>query len=68
MRTLLFVISFIAPPITVGLYRGFGWSLVLNLVLCVLTLWIGAIVHALLVLALSSEVGRYPYLGHTVPA
>jgi len=61
MRIVLFtVLAIIAPPILVGLYRGFGWHVLLNLLLFFVLPWIGAVVHSVLLLMLTRERIRVP--------
>lgn len=44
---LMVVLAILLPPLAVGLKEGIGMHFVINLVLLILTLWIGAVIHAL---------------------
>lgn len=46
-KLLYCIIAILLPPLAVGLKKGIGFHFVLNLVLCVVTVWIGALIHAL---------------------
>lgn len=46
-KLLLVIIAILIPPLAVGLTKGVGMHLVINLVLLVVTLGIGALIHAL---------------------
>lgn len=47
-KLLLIVLSFIVPPLAVGLKNGIGGSFVLNLILT-LIFWLPGVIHALIV-------------------
>lgn len=46
-KLLLVIISILLPPVAVWLKDGFGFHFVLNLILVVVTVYIGAIIHAI---------------------
>jgi uncharacterized membrane protein YqaE (UPF0057 family) len=46
-KLLLVIIAILLPPVAVGLTKGLGFHLVLNIILLILTFGIGAIIHAL---------------------
>ncbi|MAY75313.1 MAG: YqaE/Pmp3 family membrane protein [Phycisphaerae bacterium] len=45
-KLLLIIIAILLPPLAVGLTKGIGGHLVLNIVLC-LVFWLPGLVHAL---------------------
>jgi uncharacterized membrane protein YqaE (UPF0057 family) len=46
-KLLLVIIAILLPPVAVGLTKGFGFHLILNIILLFITLWVGAFIHAL---------------------
>lgn len=46
-KLLLIIIAILLPPVAVGLTKGVGFHLILNIILLVVTVWIGALLHAL---------------------
>ncbi|MEO1583745.1 MAG: YqaE/Pmp3 family membrane protein [Planctomycetota bacterium] len=48
-KLLLVIIAILLPPLAIGLKRGIGLHLMLNIVLLLLTFGVGAIIHALIV-------------------
>ena len=46
-KLLLVIIAILLPPVAVALKKGVGLHLVINIVLLFVTLWIGALIHAL---------------------
>lgn len=46
-KLLLVIISILLPPLAVFLTKGIGFHFILNLILLVVTVWIGALIHAL---------------------
>jgi uncharacterized membrane protein YqaE (UPF0057 family) len=46
-KLLLVIIAILLPPVAVGLTKGLGFHLILNIVLLILTFGIGGIIHAL---------------------
>lgn len=47
-KLLLVIIAILLPPVAVGIKKGIGLSLVINIVLCLL-FYIPGLIHALLV-------------------
>jgi uncharacterized membrane protein YqaE (UPF0057 family) len=47
-KLLLVIIAILLPPLAVGLKRGVGGALILNIVLCLL-FWLPGLLHALYV-------------------
>ena len=48
-KLLLIIIAFFIPPLAVGLKRGLGTSLLINIILTLL-LWLPGFIHALIVI------------------
>jgi uncharacterized membrane protein YqaE (UPF0057 family) len=46
-KLLLVVVAILLPPVAVFLTKGLGFHFILNLILLVVTVWIGAFIHAL---------------------
>ena len=46
-KLLLIIIAILLPPVAVGLTKGIGGHLILNIVLLILTFGVGAVIHAL---------------------
>lgn len=46
-KLLLVIIAILLPPVAVALKKGVGLHLVINIVLLIVTVWIGALLHAL---------------------
>ncbi len=48
------LLAFFIPPLAVALVDGCGLNFCINLLLFIFTLWIGAFIHALLVIAMKT--------------
>ncbi|HVU62796.1 MAG TPA: YqaE/Pmp3 family membrane protein [Phycisphaerales bacterium] len=48
-KVLLVIIAFFIPPLAVGLKRGIGTSLLINIILTIL-FWLPGFIHALIVI------------------
>lgn len=46
-KLLMVIIAILLPPVAVFLKKGAGGHLILNLVLLIVTVWVGAFIHAL---------------------
>ena len=46
-KLLLVIIAILLPPLAVGLTKGVGLHLIINIVLLVVTFGIGSLIHAL---------------------
>lgn len=46
-KLLLIIIAILLPPVAVLLTKGLGFHFILNIILLFVTLWIGALIHAL---------------------
>ena len=46
-KLLLVIIAILLPPVAVALKKGVGMHLVINLVLLIVTVYVGALLHAL---------------------
>jgi uncharacterized membrane protein YqaE (UPF0057 family) len=44
---LMVIIAILLPPLAVFLKKGLGFHFILNIILLFITLWIGALIHAL---------------------
>ncbi len=46
-KLLMVIIAILLPPVAVFLKKGVGGHLILNIVLLIVTVWVGAFIHAL---------------------
>lgn len=46
-KLLMVIIAILLPPLAVFLKKGIGFHFVLNLILLVVTVYVGALIHAL---------------------
>lgn len=46
-KLLLVIIAILIPPLAVGLTKGVGMHLLINILLLIITVGIGAVIHAL---------------------
>ena len=53
----LVICAFIFPPLAVVIVDGCGIQLLINILLYIFTFWIGAVIHALFVIAAGHERG-----------
>ncbi len=44
---LMVIIAILLPPLAVFLKKGLGFHFILNIILLFVTVWIGALIHAL---------------------
>lgn len=45
-RVVSIILCLLLPPVAVFLERGFGCDVIVNIILCIVGLWIGGIIHA----------------------
>jgi len=46
MSILDIILAIFLPPIAVALKKGAGKDLIINILLCIFTFWIGGVIHA----------------------
>jgi uncharacterized membrane protein YqaE (UPF0057 family) len=54
------LLAIFLPPVSVGLMKGLSIHLIINLLLCVFTLWLGASIHAV-ILVLTNTLQKFLY-------
>ena len=46
-KLIMVIIAFLLPPAAVAIKEGFGTQFIINIVLWILTFWLGGFIHAL---------------------